>query len=310
VYPTKYLAATTIICALVGSLCSCQRQPELVPRLIIEGEPVGRDFYLSAPYIAVVKITKSDFLDNLKAKSKDGPPKGLALIRYDAIVENAIRGTFPTPSISFYFFANFDQPPRYDLRQGETYIVSLRTEAGVFCSFSDGTQLKIEVDSGSHNQQDLPLQLGSESVIAYILMTPGNDLPMDEHHFAAYQVGLRRNQDDILAVPKYAYELWTNLQKNADPRIRDTVCRAGAEALQIHPKCITADNPDPASSERLRDEVIFFQKTPLGLLPERWSEYLVERLEIYTDDPRPEVRSAACVDLRNIAPERKVANCR
>jgi hypothetical protein len=53
--------------------------------------------------------------------------------------------------------------------------------------------------------QELRLQLGPEATIAYILITPGNDLPLD--HLDGYQIGLMRNEDDILAVPKYAYEL-------------------------------------------------------------------------------------------------------
>jgi hypothetical protein len=277
--------------------------------LILEGEPVGRAFYLSAPYIAVVKITNFAFVSKIRATIEQ-PPTGLALVRYDAVVENTIRGTFPTPSISFYFFLNFDQKHRYDFRPGEHYIVSLRKDGGVFRSWSDATQLKIEVDSGSHNQQDLPLQLGPEATIAYILITPGNDLPLD--HLDGYLDGLMRNEDDLLAVPKYAYELAKNLQKHADPRVRAALCR-GISGLFTHNQtdCPGADQPDPATSaERLRETLEFLQKTPSALLPERWNHYLLEMLEIYADDARPAVRAAACADLRNIAPERKVDNCR
>jgi hypothetical protein len=205
---------------------------------------------------------------------------------------------------------NFDQKHRYDFRPGVRYIVSLRKDGGVFRSWSDATQLKIEVDSGSHNQQDLPLQLGPEATIAYILITPGNDLALDD--LAGYQSGLRRNQDDILAVPKYAYELAKNLQKHADPRVRGALCR-GISGLLRHDltNCPGADKPDPeTAAERLRETLELLQKTPSAVLPERWNNYLLEMLEIYTDDTRPAVRAAACADLRNIAPERKVANCR
>jgi hypothetical protein len=280
-----------------------------VPRLILEGEPVGRDFYLSAPYIAVVKIMNFAFVDALNGTS-ERPPTGIALVRYDAIVENTIRGKFPTPSISFYFFMNFDQKHPYDLRPGEHYIVSLRKDGGVFRSWSDATQLKIEVDSGSHNQQDLPLQLGPEATIAYILITPGYDLPPD--HLDGYQIGLMRNEDDILAVPKYAYKLVKNLQKDADPRVRGALCR-GISGFLSHDQtnCPGADKPDPETArERLREKLEFLQKTPSALLPQRWNNYFLEMLEIYADDARPAVRAAACADLRNIAPERKVAHCR
>ena len=305
----KYSLATTIICAFAASLCSCHRQPDLVPRLILEGEPVGREFYLAAPYIAVVKITNFAFLSKLNGTSEH-PPTGLALVRYDAVVENTIRGTLPTPSISFYFFLNFDQRHPYDFQPGERYIVSLRKDGGVFRSWSDATQLKIKVYSGSHNQQDLPLQLGPEATIAYILITPGNDLPLD--HLDGYQIGLMKNEDYILAVPKYAYELLTNLQKHGDPRLRGVACHA-VSFLFIHDltNCPTADKPDPETArETLRETLELLQKTPTALLPERWNNYLLEMLEIYSDDARPAVRAAACADLRNIAPERKVANCR
>jgi hypothetical protein len=305
----KYSFATTVFCVFAGSLCSCHHQPELVPRLILEGKPVGREFYLSAPYIAVVKITNFAFVSNIKA-TPERPPTGLALVRYDAIVENSIRGTFPTPSISFYFFMNFDQKHRYDFRPGEHYIVSLRKDGGRFRSWSDATQLKIEVDSGSHNQQDLPLRLGPEATIAYILITPGNDLRMD--HLDGYQIGLMKNEEDILSVPKYAYELVRNLQQHADPRLRGALCR-GISGLLTHDQndCPGADKPDPETAgERRRETLEFLQKTPSALLPERWNNYLLEMLEIYAADARPAVRAAACADLRNIAPERRVANCR
>lgn len=307
----RYSLATTIICVFAGSFCSCHRQPDLVPRLILEGEPVGREFYLSAPYIAVVKITNFAFLSTLNGTSEH-PPTGIALVRYDAVVENTIRGTFPTASISFYFFMNFDQKHPYDLRPGVHYIVSLRKDGGVFRSWSDATQLKIEVDSGSHNQQDLPLQLGPEATITYILITPGNDLIMDKYHLNGYQIGLMRNEDDFLAVPKYAYGLVKNLQKHADPRVRGALCR-GISGLFTHDQtnCPTGEKLDPeVAGERLSETLEFLQKTPSALLPERWNNYLLEMLEIYADDPRPAVRAAACADLRNIAQERKVANCR
>jgi hypothetical protein len=307
-YPMKYFLASAIICAFAGSLCSCHRQPDLVPRLILEGEPVGREFYLSAPYIAVVKITNQAAAGPRKA-IVEGEPKDLVLVKYDAIVENTIRGKFPTPNISFYFFMYFGQKHFYNLNPGERYIVSLRTEGGVFRSWSDATQLKIEVSSGSHNQQDLPLRLGPEATIAYILLTPGDDLPMDKYHLDGYQIGMMRDGGDILVVPKYAYELLTNVQKHGDPRVRGAACRAGALIFPNLPKCVTADNPDPVARERLRDTLDMLQKTPSALLPERWNKYLLEMLEIYTDDARPAVRAAACADLRNIAPERKVANC-
>ena len=118
-------------------------------------------------------------------------------------------------------------------------------------------------------------------------------------------------EDDILAVPKYAYELAKNLQKHADPRVRGALCRR-ISGIFMHDEtnCPGTDKLDPETAgERLRETLEFLQKTPSALLPEQWNNYLLETLEIYTDDARPAVRAAACADLRNIAPERKVASC-
>lgn len=94
--------------------------------------------------------------------------------------------------------------------------------------------------------------------------------------------------------------------------MRGALCR-GISSLftQDHANCPGAEKLDPKTAdERLREAVEFLQETPLALLPERWNNHLLEMLEIYSDDARPAVRAAACADLRNIAPERKVANCR
>ncbi len=131
-------------------------------------------------------------------------------------------------------------------------------------------------------------------------------------HLDGYLIGLRRNEDDILAVPKYAYELAKNLQKHADPRVRAALC-GGISGLFTHDQtdCPGANQLDPKTAgERLREALEFLQKRPSALLPEQWNNHLLEMLEIYADDARPAVRAAACADLRNIAPERKVANCR
>jgi hypothetical protein len=292
-----------------GAASSCSREPDLVPRLILEGEPVGRDFYLHAPYVAVVKITKSAIIGSPRPIFRGGP-KDLTLVRYDGIVENAIRGRFPGPVTSFYFFSNAGQKHPYDLRPGERYIVSLRKEGEVFRSWSDATQLKIEVDSGSHNQKDLPLDLGVEAAIAYILIMPGGDFPRDEYHLGGYQWELVKSTDYLIAVPQYSYGLLKKVQQDGDPGVRRTACTAAAMVFQVLEKCIPPGDPDPAVRPSSQETVEFLQKSPSTVLPDRWSGYLLEMLEIYADDARPEIRTAACAALKKIAPERKVAVCR
>jgi hypothetical protein len=313
----KYLLASTIICAAAACLCSCHRQPNLVPRLILEGEPVGLDFYLAAPYIAVVKISSENIVGDPRAAFESGP-KELLLVRYDAAVENAIRGKFSTPNVSFYFFINLGQKHSYQLAPGNRYIVSLRTEGGVFRSWSDATQLKIDVYTGSHMQQDLPLSLGPEATIAYIQLTPGAGAEMrlfETGDLPGILPGMLNAWKQTRPAPKYTYERLRLLQENADPGIRGTACMVAGILFPHIPRCYTEDNPDPTLRRRIHDQLEVKRanddpQQPLsGLLPDPWNSYLHEVLEIYTDDARPPVRAAACAELKKLAPERKVATC-
>jgi hypothetical protein len=118
------------------------------------------------------------------------------------------------------------------------------------------------------------------------------------------------------------YDLLMGLQKHPDPRVRASACSTVAALFKGLPKCLEADNPDPRVREILRAELAGHlnvhnsldnvRSEPSRMIPWPWNEYLAEMpdmLEIYTDDVRPAVRAAACADLKNFAPERKVANC-
>jgi hypothetical protein len=145
---------------MFASVSGCNRAPELRPRLILQAEPVGDEFWLAAPYIVAVKIIRAD-LQGSREPIYQGGPKTLQLMKFDALVENVLQGDLPNnQAISFFFFANADQNPTYYLDPGKRYIVALRSEGGILRSFADATQLKIEIHSGSHNQRDLPLESG------------------------------------------------------------------------------------------------------------------------------------------------------
>jgi len=69
----RLIIHTMTLVFFAGATSSCSREPDLVPRLIIEGEPVGRDFYISAPFVAVVKITTFAIVGSPRPIFKGGP---------------------------------------------------------------------------------------------------------------------------------------------------------------------------------------------------------------------------------------------
>lgn len=72
-----------IVAAVVlSSLTGC-RAPELRPRLILQGEPIGGDFWLEAPFVLVVKIVRAD-LHGPPESIFQGGPKTLQLVKFVA----------------------------------------------------------------------------------------------------------------------------------------------------------------------------------------------------------------------------------
>lgn len=234
------LVASIIV---LGSLAGCHRAPELRPRLILQGENVGNEFWLAAPYVAAVKIVHAD-LQGPPEPIFQGGPRTLQLVRFVANVENMIKGDLPTKTITFFFFAKLDQNPPYFLDPGKRYIVSLRNEGGVLRSWADASQLKIWVHSGSHNQKDLPLDLGPAATIAYILLTPGADCDLREFGntvgWASYSASYSYGD------PAYLNERLKELQRSPDRALRDSACLATATMFWIRPKCLerALDSPD------------------------------------------------------------------
>lgn len=293
---------------------ACRLQPNLTPRLIVESEHVGREFWLGAPYVAAVKIIRADMQGGRQSMFQGGP-KSLQLVKFDARIENTIRGELPTETISFYFFAYLDQKHDYYLHPGKRYVISLRSEGGVLRSLADGTQLAIEVYSGTHNQQDLPLNLGPEAAIAYIRLTPGVDLDLD--NFKHHLDGTWAPSDGS---PKYVYERLRALLKYPDPTVGDEACIAMEVMVGQRPNCLdrAAHSVDAAVRDRAnrlleRDDSNLLRQLrndPSSLLPEPWMGYVPDMLEIYAEDTRPEIRKAACESLRRFAPQQSIESCR
>ena len=299
--------------AIVSSLTGCRRAPELRPRLILQGEPVGDDFWLAAPYVLVVKIVRAD-LQGSPVATFQGGPRTLQLVKFAANVENTIKGDLPNTTISFFFYANPDLKPYYYLEPGKRYIVSLRSEGGVLRSWADASQLMIRVCSGSHNQKDLPLELGPDATIAYILLTPGADcdLQLFENNLflSAYSHG----------DPGYVNQRLKQLQLSPDRALRDSACLTSATMFWHRPKCLEQclDSPDSgtrrAAANRLAHDdanlLGWLRNNPSALFPKHWTDYMSQMFEIYTEDVRPEVRKAACASWRSFAPQQAAEHCR
>jgi len=308
--PIKELLIIMIV--ILGFLDGC-RAPGLMPRLILQGEDVGDDFWLAAPYVLVVKIVAADPQGSREPVFSDGP-RVLQLVKFTANVENTIKGDILDKTITFFFFAKVDQNPIYYLDPGKRYIISLRREGGVLRSWADASQLKIWVHSGSHSQRDLPLDLGTRAAITYILLTPGPDC--DPSEFGKSLGWPPYASDD----PAYINQRLKRLESNPDRTIRDSACLASATMFSHRPECLEQAilSPDSnvrrAAGEFLKGDSIHLlerlQHNAFSLFPKPWTDYMSQEFEIYTEDVRPAVRKAACASLRNLAPLRAVERCR
>jgi hypothetical protein len=306
--------APVVAAILIASLTGCSPTRELTPRLILQGEPVGDEFWLAAPYIVAVRILHADLQGSLQPIFPGGP-KSLQLVKFEATVDNVIKGDLSAKTITFFFFTKVDQKPTYYLDPGKRYIVSLRSEGGILRSWADATQLKIEVHSGSHNQQDLPLDRGPAVTIVYILLTPGADCDLDA--FANRLVGWPGGS---YGDPRYVSERLDQLQRHSNPNVRDSACLEAADIFWYLPKCLdralqSADNNiREAASKRLNHDdanlPARLRDQPFFLFPKPWTDHMFQWFEILTEDVRPEVRKAACASLQSLAPRRAVERCR
>jgi len=298
------IAAALILVSLVG----CHRPPALQPRLILPGEQVGQEFWLAAPYIVVARIVSAQ-LEGPREPIFEGGPEVLQLVRFTADVENTIKGDLPKERLTFFFFAKTDQSPYYYLYPGRRYIVSLRREGKLLRSFADATQLAIWVHSGSHNQKDLPLGLGPEATIAYILLMPG--LGYDP------VVGL----PDLLPYgdPGYIHQLLRELQASPNRQLRDSACLDSATMFGHRPGCLEDALKSSSSGTRKGAQDLLNDNSnlpgvlrgdPYSLFSKHWTTYMSQMFEIYTEDVRPEVRQSACTLLRGISPEQVPGHCK
>jgi hypothetical protein len=287
---------------IVALLASCGRAPQLEPRLIQPDEPVGKDFWLAAPYVLVVKILRAGLEGQKRSIFRGGEPT-LQLVRFEADVENVIKGNLANKRISFYFFVETDHHGEaYFLSPGRRYIVSLRREGGVLRSWADATQLRIWVHSGAHAQRDLPLTLGAETSIAYIMLTPGAGCSLREfENTLSWSYGK----------PEYVQQRLERLQLSSDRELRESACLASAAWFAYRPQCLlaVAGSPDEGNRQQASgfletDDVNLaglLQSNPPALFPE--GDYMAQMLGIYSQDLRPEVRKRAREILQRFRPQ-------
>lgn len=259
---------------LILCLSGCRTAPELRPRLILQGEPTGDEFWLAAPYVLAVKVSRAEIQGSPEPIFRGGP-KSLQLIRFTAAVDNVIKGELADKTVSFFFFVKLDQNPRYYLYPGKRYIVSLRREGGVLRSWADASQLAIWVHSGSHNQADLPVSLGPAAMIAYILLTPGADCDLREFQNT---LSWPRYGD-----PEYVDQRLKELQLSPDRNLRDSACITSAVIFWHRPKCLelaansSAESIRSAAERFLRTDDVhlaeLLRKSPFSLFPQPWTSY-------------------------------------
>jgi len=266
--------------------------------------------------VLVVKILKAE----LQGRPEPLEPKKklvLQLVKFTAEVENVITGIQLDNVISFYFFLNPDQSPRYWLEPGKRYVVFLRDEDGALRTMADCSQLALRVYSGRHAQRQLPTNLGPGPTIVYVLLVPGS-----ECNFSEFGMHLAPDQLDEYASPRYIASLMSQLQQHAAPALRDRACLATAQAFWFRPPCLAScvKSSDAQIRETAtvllsgRDDKIGaperLRKAPLSLMPTRMEEYIEGRLEMFTSDVRPEVRRSACEDLGRLFPVRRYPQCK
>lgn len=178
-------------------------------------------------------------------------------------------------------------------------------------SWADATQLKIEVHSGSHKQQDLPIEQGPATTIVYILLTPGMDVNLGEFGGSL--------QLPRYGAPLYVYDRIKHLQSHPDRTVRDSACLAIATNFWMRPKCLeeAVRSPDDGTrklaAEFLNDDVQLPERlrvNPFLLARQDWTEDALQTLDIFADDMRPEVHREACAWLRSLAPGGASENCR
>jgi len=307
------IARAMLAVVMLAAISGCSRSPQMRPRLILQTDSVGKDFWLAAPYIVAVKVVAAQ-LDGPAIEVAPGGVKVLQLLKFTANIENVIKGNIQEKKIDFFFFAKLDQNPSYYLYPGSRYIVSLRKEAGVLRSWADATQLKVEVFSGAHEQKELPLELGPGATIAYILLTPGHDCDIE-----AFGRRLTSSGADSYASPGYTALLLARLQGRSNSVLRDSACVAMAQMLWFRPACLvqakdSLDGGIRGLARRLLEEdsvgtVETLRRDPLSLFP-AWVDDISQRLEFYTEDMRPQVRRAACESLGKMFPGKTFRHCK
>ena len=128
--------------------------PRLTPRIIMPGEAPGALFWLSAPYIVVVKIQGAEWLG--PALEVTPPEKTVVrLVGVDGEIENVIQGDIPVGRVRFYFFANTLSSGgfttvKYWLAPGRRYVAFLRRDGGVVRTMADVAPPEIAIFSGRH----------------------------------------------------------------------------------------------------------------------------------------------------------------
>lgn len=309
-----------LLCLL--ATCARPQEPSIYPRPLYSGERIQRDFWLSAPLIAVVKVHK---IEQLQRKITIEPKVyEFRLTRVSAQVENVLAGKFAGDAVVFYFFANElteggYHTVRYWLQPGERWIVFLREEGGVLRTMSDLEELRMPVNGGIHTQLEIPHSDSVAERIAYILLTPGRG-----YNTRFFNAALPGNLKRMLGIGglKYTVMVLRDLLSHPDKNIRVSACLTLAEALPGQDRCLGELSDDSEDTIRTRaSELLRKHAAEAHAIADELKNHplmgrfsgqiddLPDEMELYTTHRNKEVRELACKILTNCFPTHHSSNC-
>ena len=315
----KALAALLVV---FGSALAAELPP-LQPRVIMPDEVLPDSFLLSAPIIAIVRVTAAAFAG---PEIEITPTYNLAvrLVKVEVEIESVLHGSLANGRSQFYFFTNTPRVNSYPTAlcwfgPGRRYVVFLRKDGNVLRTLTDLTGPSVEIRSGSHNQ--VSTDSGSTDpglAVAYSVLTPAAD---HDDGFAA-QI---RDGDTIarrFAGPSNSAALLRKLLSSPDGAIRTQACLALSEGYLYRDPCLSqlVDSEDRAVSQRAislnrgkqaNDQmwVRTLREDPTSLTATGSVKDLAGDLEQFTFDASVGVRQQACITLRNLFPSRAFPNC-